>query len=54
MAQLEAGSPFVYVLVHPRQWQVDRAGNLAENVLRLREGITYAARKRLAARGSAK
>ena len=43
---LRAGSAFVYVLVHPRQWQVDRLGNLAEDVLRAREGLVFSARQR--------
>lgn len=31
----------IYLLTHPRHWHVSRWENLKDNILRLREGITY-------------
>ncbi len=35
------GEPVVYVLVHPRHWRVDRAGNARDDLKRLWEGTAY-------------
>jgi hypothetical protein len=38
---LEAGTPLVYLLVHPRHWRVDRRDNLREDLYRLAEGLRF-------------
>jgi hypothetical protein len=34
--------PVIYTLTHPRQWQVDPAGNLRDDLRRVGEGMVYA------------
>jgi hypothetical protein len=36
------GEPVVYLLIHPRSWQVSRVVNARENAIRLAEGLRYA------------
>jgi hypothetical protein len=35
------GNPVVYVVVHPRQWRVNRAFNARDDIMRLVEGLAY-------------
>jgi hypothetical protein len=46
LVALDAGEPFVLVLVHPRQWRSNVSGNLRENALRLEEGIRFEVARR--------
>jgi hypothetical protein len=41
LAAIERGSPVVYLLVHPRQWNVNRRSNFLDDARRLREGARY-------------
>jgi hypothetical protein len=41
LAAIAMGEPVVYVLVHPRHWRVDRAGNARDDLRRLWEGAAY-------------
>ena len=36
------GEPVVYLLIHPRSWQVSRVVNARENAIRLAESLRYA------------
>jgi hypothetical protein len=40
----------IYLLVHPRGWQVERALNARDDVVRIREGLLYALPSRLSQR----
>jgi hypothetical protein len=41
LAAIRRGEPVVYVLVHPRHWRVDRAGNARDDLRRLWEGTGF-------------
>ncbi|MDD4796301.1 MAG: hypothetical protein PHO66_00845, partial [Eubacteriales bacterium] len=41
LAAVEAGSPVILVLVHPRQWQRAPVSRLRQDVSRLIEGVKY-------------
>jgi len=41
VSAIQAGNPVVYLLVHPRQWHVNRSFNARDDVLRVWEGLTY-------------
>ena len=51
-AAVDRGEPVIYVLVHPRPWQVDRLGNLRDDVERLHEGLAYRLPARSAGRST--
>jgi len=38
---IRAGTPVVYVLVHPRHWRVDRRANARDDIQRLVEGLRF-------------
>jgi hypothetical protein len=38
---VKAAAPVIYVLVHPRHWQINRKVNLADDVCRLVQGVRY-------------
>jgi hypothetical protein len=40
-AAIDRGEPIIYMLIHPRPWRVDRAGNLRDDIGRLREDVAY-------------
>ena len=42
MAAIARGEPVVQVLIHPRNWRVDRAGNIKNDMIRLWDGLRYA------------
>jgi hypothetical protein len=42
LAAIERAEPIVYLLVHPRGWQVERMFNARDNVTRIWEGLVYA------------
>jgi hypothetical protein len=35
------GNPVVYIVVHPRQWRVNRVFNARDDIMRLVEGLAY-------------
>jgi hypothetical protein len=41
-AAIDRGEPFVYLLVHPGTWQVERRSSFRGNLHRMREGMSYA------------
>jgi hypothetical protein len=42
LAAIERAEPVVYLLVHPRGWNVERTANFRANALRAWEGLIYA------------
>ncbi len=42
LAAARSGAPVIQILVHPRQWHVNRRENLVDDVRRAWEGICYA------------
>ena len=40
-AAISRGSPAVYVLVHPRHWNVNLVANARDDVMRVQEGLRY-------------
>lgn len=42
---IRAGSPVVYLLIHPRQWQAERLVNAADDINRAAESIAYRLRR---------
>jgi hypothetical protein len=42
LGAIEGGEPVVYILVHPRGWQVERLFNARDDIVRLSEGLAYA------------
>ncbi|MGH9704070.1 MAG: hypothetical protein ACRD4K_11915 [Candidatus Acidiferrales bacterium] len=43
---IERGEHVVHILTHPRNWHADRARNLADELSRMREGLSYLLRAR--------
>ena len=41
MAAIARGDPVVHVVIHPRNWRVDRAGNVKNDVARMLDGVRY-------------
>jgi len=44
LVAIERGDPVIHILTHPRHWQSAPLVNLADDLRRLREGVTYQVR----------
>lgn len=42
MQAIARGEPVVHLVIHPRNWRVDRVGNIRNDVMRLWDGVRYA------------
>ena len=42
LAAIQRAEPLVYLLIHPRGWNVERIANVRANALRMWEGLLYA------------